>query len=245
MSESHREIECKEHGKREATFVCQHLPKGEGLGFHQGFTDDDPNALFPDAWCDCCEAVRQSEGGWNARSESAAAISVLCSACYLKRRLLNWPRASHAEEAELVRRSVDYLRERQALLAREYHINQHERYDWNQDSGLLVFSNQGVPAVVADFQFVGSVSTRTSTWLWSWANESDLESVRSKMRQVRAYGEERRLLKLACAYWSAEETDGWHMAAVAAYLLRAKGAYRSPDAHKFAFLLMTDVRWAQ
>jgi hypothetical protein len=245
MSRRRADISCNEHGEREATFVCQHLPKGEGLGFHQGFGDDDPDALFPDAWCDLCEAVRQEKGGWNSRSEAIATISVLCSACYLRRRLLNWPRAGHAEEAELVRRSVEYLRQRQDVLARDYHLNHHERYDWNQDSGQLVFSNQGVPAVVADFQFVGSVSTRTNTWLWSWANESDLESVRSRIREVRAYGEEHRLLRLACAYWAAEEADGWNMAAVAAYLLKAKGAYRSPDGHRFTFLLMTDVRWAQ
>src|SRR5262245_48409186 len=214
MSEGGRELECAEHGTREGAFVCQHLPKGEGRGFHQGFGDDDPDAVFPDAWCDSCEAVRQEEGGWNARSESVAAIRILCSACYLERRLLNWPRATHVEQAELVERAVEYLQDRQDDLAREYRLNDHERYDWNQDSGQLVFSSRGTPALVADFQFVGSVSTRTNTWLWSWANTSDLESVRSKMRQVRSYGEEHRLMKLACAYWTAEEVDGWEMTAV-------------------------------
>jgi hypothetical protein len=245
MSDAERQIECSEHGKREATFVCQHSPKGEGLGFHQGFGADDPDALFPDAWCDACEAIRQEEGGWNARSESVAAIKVLCSGCYLKRRLLNWPRSTHVEEAELIRESVDHLRSKQDALAREYRLNDHEQYNWNQESGQLVFSNRGTPAVVADFQFVGSVSTRTGTWLWSWANESDLEAVRSQVREVRAYGEQHRLLKLACAYWSAEEEDGWAMTAVAAYLLKARGAYRSPDDHKFSFMIMTNVRWAQ
>jgi Family of unknown function (DUF6882) len=177
--------------------------------------------------------------------KAMAAIKVLCSACYLKRRLLNWPRNTHAEEGELVQRSLEYLRGQQDALLRDYRLDDHERYDWNHDSGELVFSNHGTPAVVADFQFVGSVSTRTSTWLWSWANESDAESVRSRMREVRAYGDQHRLLRLACAYWSAEEEDGWAMAGVAAYLLEAKGAYRSPDGHKFTFLILTNVRWAQ
>lgn len=63
--------------------------------------------------------------------------------------------------------------------------------------------------------------------------------------RVRAHGEERRFLKLACAYWSAEEEDGWQMAAVAVYLLSAKGAYRSPDDHSFTFMVMTSISWAQ
>lgn len=245
MSESERSVRCAEHGERETTFVCQHLPKGRGIGFHQGFDADNPDAMFPDAWCDACEAVRQEEGGWNSRSESLAAIQVLCSACYLERRRLNWPRSTHEEQAELVQRSVEYLQAKQDALAREYQLNDHERYDWDQDSGHLVFSNQGRPAVIADFQFVGSVSKRTGTWLWSWANASNLEAVRARVREVRAYGDQHRLLKLACAHWSAKEEDGWEMAAVAAYLLKAKGAYRSPDGNTFAFMIMTDVRWAQ
>jgi hypothetical protein len=241
MSDDEREIECEEHGHREPAFVCTHLTKGQGLGFNQAIDDDDPWALFPDAWCDSCEEIRDSEGGWTDRAQSAAAITTLCSACYLQRRLLNWPGATHAVEGELVRQSIEYLQQRQDALAREYRLADHERYDWNQDTGLLVFSNAGTAAVVAEFQFVGSLSTRTNTWLWSWANGSDREGVRSRMREVRAYGEEHRLLRLSCPYWSAVEEDGWEMAAVAAFLLKAKGVYRSPHDHMLSFLLITEI----
>jgi hypothetical protein len=238
-------VDCAEHGKGDATYVCRHLLLGQGVGFHQGLNPEEPDVLFPDAWCDACEAVRAEEGDWNERSEAVAGISLLCSACYLRTRLLNWPRETHTESARLIERSVLYLDDQQDRLRSRYRLNDHARYDWNQDSGQLVFSNSGVPAVVADIQFVGSVSTRSHTWMWSWANESYLEAVRSQVRQVRAYGDEHRLLKLACAYWSAQEEDGWQMAAVTAFLLQAKGAYRSPSEHGFTFMIMTDVRWAQ
>jgi hypothetical protein len=245
MSEPEQQVECPQHGVRDATFVCRHLMKGRGLGFNQGFDEEDPDAVFPNAWCDSCEAVRREAGGWTESAETLATIVLICSSCYLKQRLLNWPRSTHPEQEDLIRQSLEYLQERQDALARQYRISDHERYDWDQGSRELVFSNRGVPAIVADFQFVGSISTRTSTWLWSWANRSDLERTRSRVRQVRAYGDEHRLLKLACAYWTAEEEDGWEMAAVAAYLLKAKGVYRSPDDHRYSFLLLTDVRWAQ
>jgi hypothetical protein len=240
-----RRVSCAEHGTREATFVCRHLPHGHGLGFHQGCGTEDKDAVFPDAWCDSCECLRREERGWNERSEAFAAVQLLCSACYLKSRLLNWPRDTHVEQAQLVRRSIEYLQVQQDALQQDYLLDQYERFDWDQGTGLLVFSSGGTPAVVADIQFVGSVSTRTGTWLWSWANESTREPVRSQVRQVRAYGEEHRLMKLACAYWGAEEEDGWEMAAVSAYLLKARGAYRSPQGHQLAFMIMTGVRWAQ
>jgi hypothetical protein len=238
-------IECTEHGTRETTYVCRHLPGAEGLGFNYGFADEDPDALFPDAWCDACEAVREREGGWNERTEAAAGIQLLCSDCYQKARLLNWPRRTHRDLADHLEEALPYLEEQQERLRSAFRIDDYDRYDWNQESGQLVFSRQGVPIVVADIQFVGSISLRSHTWMWSWANESLLEPVKERAREVRAYGEEHCLLKLACACWSGQEEDGWQMAAIAAYLLKAQGAYRSPDEGRFSFLLMTNVHWAQ
>jgi hypothetical protein len=81
--------------------------------------------------------------------------------------------------------------------------------------------------------------------MWSWANSSLLESAKSRIREVRAYGDAHSFLKLACAYWDGGEVDGWEMTAIAAFLLKAKGAYRSPDERGSTFLVMTDIRWAQ
>lgn len=84
-----RRVCCPDHGTRDAAFVCQHLPRGRGLGFHQGCSAEEP--------------------------------------CYLKSRLLNWPRNTHVEQAQLVRRSIDYLRVQQDALQQDYHLNRHER----------------------------------------------------------------------------------------------------------------------
>jgi hypothetical protein len=245
MKQTPSAVDCEEHGLQAAAFVCRHLPAGRGAGFNQAYQPDNPDALFPDAWCDACEAVRAREGGWNDTAVAHAGIRLLCSACYLRARQLNWPRATHRELAELLERAVEYAEVRQNAVAQQFRLSDHERYDWHQDPAQLVFSNHGVAAVVADVQFVGSVSTRSNTWLWSWANESLVESARESIRQVRSYGEDRGLMKLACAYWEAEEEDGWQMAAVSAFLLQAKGIYRSPDEHGYTFLVMTDVKWAQ
>ncbi len=245
MSKDDGTIVCQQHGAQHAAFVCQHLLDGRDKGFHQGFDPEEPDALFPDAWCTACENLREAEGGWNEHSATLAEISVICSVCYRKARLLNWPRSTHGESAELVRQSLEYLRDRQDALNSRFRLDDHERYDWCQESGQLVLSNAGTPAVVADIQFVGSVSTRTSTWMWSWANESFLEAARDRVRRVRAYGDEHGLLRLACACWQAEEEDGWQMTAVSAYLLEAEGAYRSPDDDGFTFMVLTGVAWAQ
>ena len=82
MSNSENKVECGTHGTSTATFVCQHLVSGEKLGFNCGYDPEEPNAIYPDAWCDECEKVLDAEGEWNDRSESFADIKLLCAYCY-------------------------------------------------------------------------------------------------------------------------------------------------------------------
>jgi len=245
MSVEDRFIDCPEHGSAAAALACRHLFSGQGLGFHVGPDPELPDALWPDAWCDACEAVLSKEGTWNDTALAQADFALLCSGCYERVRLLNWPRESHVAFAQLLDASIPYLQARQNEIEAQYRLGSYPRYDWYQETAELVFSEEGRPRVVADIQFVGSISTRSGSWLWSWANTSLVESAKSEIRRVRAYGEAHSLLKLACAYWGADEEDGWQMTAVAAFLLKAKGAYRSPDERGFTFLVMTDLRWAQ
>ena len=62
---------------------------------------------------------------------------------------------------------------------------------------------------------------------------------------MRSYGQEHEFLRLACAHWDATERDGWEMTGIAARILGAVGAYRSPSEHGLTFMVMIDVRWAQ
>jgi hypothetical protein len=245
MSDEDRWIDCLEHGSTVATYVCQHLATGQGQGFHVGLDPDAPDALWPDAWCDACETVLSKKGEWNDAPVAHADFRLICSACYQKARLLNWPREHVLATAQLLESAIPYLQARQIEIEAQYRLGSYPRYDWYQDPAELVFSDRGKPIVIADIQFVGSVSTRSESWMWSWANASLLESAKSKMRQVRTYGDTHSLLKLASAYWNADEADGWEMTAVSTFLLKAKGAYRSPDERGFTFMVMTDIRWAQ
>jgi hypothetical protein len=145
----------------------------------------------------------------------------------------------------LVERAVSYLKERQERALLDYKIGSYERYDCHQETGQLIFSSSGRPQVIADIVWAGSVSTLSNTWLWSWANPSILESCKERIREVRHYGEEHGLMKLAVARWSAIEQDGWDMTAIASLLLGAVGAYRAPSTNHATFLIMTRLSWAQ
>ena len=242
--ESDIKVQCNEHGESNAAYVCRHLLDGLGIGFNVGIDPDHPDATCPDAWCDDCELRLNDAGEWTEELLKQADIQLVCVHCYSIIRAKNWNQNDAAFE-KLLEESIEYLDGKQATITQEFRIDQHERWDWNQDTAQLVFSNDGKPALICDVVFVGSISTRSETWLWSWANDSNVEGVKKRMREVRAYGEEHRFNKLAGAYWPAQPVDGWQMTSIAARLLNAIGAYRTPSDSGFTYMVITRAGWAQ
>ena len=143
----------------------------------------------------------------------------------------------------LVTEANQYLSEGQKHLQMEYKFGEHERFDWYQKSSELIFSDKGVPTVKAKVQFVGSISTKSNTWLWSWANSSLLEQTKTEMSKVKEYGIKYGFPALTTAKWNADEIDGWEMTSITALILKAKGAYRTKTKSGFVYMVITDMEW--
>lgn len=82
---SEDKIECKVHGLRPATFVCQHIVAGlkarECVGFI--WATEDPDDPHPDAWCRACNVrVRANGGEWVGDAEANLKAQILCGDCY-------------------------------------------------------------------------------------------------------------------------------------------------------------------
>jgi len=147
---------------------------------------------------------------------------------------------------ELVTTAHAYLSARQEGLRARFRLGEWGRWDWSQSTGQLIFSESegGPPRVVATFQFVGSVSTRGGTWLWGWANPDFERRLTADIAKVVELGEARGIPQLTTPEWKADEVDGWEMTAIAAYVLEAVGAYRTPGDNGFAYFVLTSIRWA-
>jgi hypothetical protein len=148
------------------------------------------------------------------------------------------------EFLRLIDEASQYLNTCQDHLSADFELQRWPRYDWDQETGLLVFSEESRPRVVAEIQFVGSISTVSDTWLWSWANDTIDGSLTVAASSVRRYGEQHGISQLSTSMWHAHHPDGWEMTSISALLTNAKGAYRTPDENGFTFLLLTSVKWA-
>ena len=145
---------------------------------------------------------------------------------------------------DLVTEAHAYATARQDELRRDFRLGEWPRWDWDQDTGQLLFSEDGRPRLVCDLQFTGSISTVTGTWLWSWANAQFDPRWTRDVRDVRLVGESRGIPQLTESKWAADENDGWEMTSISAFVLRARGVYRTPSETGFTYMVLTSVRWA-
>lgn len=145
--------------------------------------------------------------------------------------------------AEL-KRAADAVGKRQDAMLERFKIRTYKRYDVSQEQGLIVFSTDGTPYVVADVQLVGSYSDTSKTWLWAWANDSIPAGLVADSKRVHAFGEARRLERLTKDKWPATEEDGWEMANFQAHITGADLTYRTRFPQGWSYLTLRNMRLA-
>jgi len=237
-------ITCDTHGQKPPAYICNHLyehPSQEWFSELPGKVN-----LCPDAWCVACESVFQKSGGWTDESQGKPRITMVCENCY---ELLRGKSVAFCTELvqtewqEFAQSCLTKLSEKQAVLQQQYQINDHSRWDWDLDSQTLVFSNDGVAAVSAKIELVGSFSSTSSTWLWVWGNKFMTNLNDTLSDKLIEYGGENKFVKLSTPFWPADEYDGWEMTAIAVELLGCKGGYRTPSDTGHTYMLIHDIDW--
>ena len=118
-----------------------------------------------------------------------------------------------------------------------YGIMAWERFDYDLSTGELVFTHKGKPRVSAQVQLIGVVER---DWQWAWANAGWWpDRILEDARKVKAFGETWGIEELTNAQLRSTNMDqlGWSLAAVAARVTGALGAYRPVDGPRSMFFL--------
>ena len=144
---------------------------------------------------------------------------------------------TYPEYETFLSESTGYLKARIERAKEQFGVGSFPRYEYDLFRGEIWWSEIGAPKVRGRVTVVGSISTKSNTWLWSWGNPHFSDIILGDIDKVRALGESEGIAKLTEKKWDAEEVDGWEMTAIAARLLEAEGAYRSPSENAFLFLL--------
>jgi hypothetical protein len=244
MDDEPTSIQCGEHGEASPTYVCGHLCRNPV----QRWFCEPPSADYPhpDAWCASCNAELVNGGGeWTEHNSDCLDLKILCHRCY-QDSMARSVEALDGKDKEAWINAVtdahDALRQKQHALEAGFAISRHERWDYDQSAATLTFSSGGVAQVVADIEFIGSVSQATGTWLWAWANFHNTGKVVARIPAVREYGEENGFPHLTVPLWKGDATDGWEVSGIAAAVLGAQGVYRVPTPNGFLYMALMALR---
>lgn len=220
-------IDCKSHGKSEAARVCRHLVMEP---VQQWFGDYPSDAVkFPDAWCILCNETYVRDGGWKKKSALNAGFRKSCQTCYLlaRARSVTYLQGAELDKFnEFVTTCYKELETKQEKLASDFGFTAVTHPEYDQGTGILMLSDEArKPIMITDFQFIGSVANGTQTWLWAWANFSTEKRLRTRVVEVRDFGEKMNYPRLTTAKWTADDNDGWKMAAIATHIMQIRGVY--------------------
>ena len=149
---------------------------------------------------------------------------------------------SDKEFEDVVRQANWFMRQLKDENQKAFQLDRFQRFDWSPWRGELIFSNGGVPKVLARIQVVGTHSSKSTAWKWAWADPSYAASLQQASLRAKDYGTERGVLRLIQPKWAAKEADAWEMTAVTAKLVEAKGAYRCPMQDGHVYLIFTEIR---
>lgn len=144
--------------------------------------------------------------------------------------------------AEILKQSREYLLKQQDNLKKKYGLDDYLQMDFEQHTGEMVFTLKGGRKVIMTFHVVGSISDRSKTWMWSWDNLYLLENVTEEMLKVKAFGEENGIEKLTSPKWPGNDDNGWEMTAIAAWVLKSKGAFSFLSDEMMVFVVFEDIK---
>jgi hypothetical protein len=151
---------------------------------------------------------------------------------------------SNAEYEKFLKDACETFLENSKKINEEYKIASFERWDFNQDSGQIVFSDKGVKKLVADVQVAGSWAAN-NTWMWAWNNKSLEKAMIKDLLKVRDFGASKKYSEFTTPVFASDLDYAWTLTAAAGYITKAKTSYRGENGTGYVYFLITDLKWVK
>jgi hypothetical protein len=239
-------VVCETHGETAPRYACRHVSIGIACGWHDGGADDN-------GWCDYCEQRLVAAGDWT--PELAKELKLLCTHCFAEARDANRRvpgaltgfglRLTEDEQGELFQAGIDHTKALQKQAQARWDFGRDSgRWDFDDETRTVTFSEGGTPFAIADARMVGSYSTNDGSFQWSWVLYGPDDPLIREVVGMRAFGEIRGIERLTTRHWHGEIEEAWEMAALAAYLIKCDAVYRAPfDDGLYWFMLLDNFRY--
>ena len=117
-----------------------------------------------------------------------------------------------------------------------------ERWDADQETGIITWTFADGVTVQAPFQIVGTYNTKDGTLLWGWDHPSVVEALSKDATAVLEFAREHNIEFLQDRKVECSEDAAWELAAIATLVCDRQGAYRGPAGTAFVFMTFGEVQ---
>jgi hypothetical protein len=122
-----------------------------------------------------------------------------------------------------------------------WNLGSAERWDADQETGIITWTFQDGVVVRAPFQIIGTYNTLDSTFLWAWDHPSIAEPVRKDAIAVQEFAKKHDIDFLLDRKIECDEGAAWDLAALATLVCDRQGAYRGPAGTTYVFMTFGNV----
>ena len=120
-------------------------------------------------------------------------------------------------------------------------IGSAERWEANQETGVISWKFNDGRVVEAPFQIVGTYNTKDGTFLWGWDHPSVKEPLSKDARRVLEFAKEHGIEFLQEREIECTEDAAWELTALATLICDRQGAYRGPAGTARVFMTFGEV----
>ncbi|MDI3319631.1 DUF6882 domain-containing protein [Pinibacter soli] len=140
---------------------------------------------------------------------------------------------------EYAHNCIHEIHDLQSNFRKDFHIDDWENWFYDQASGLFTFST-GDEEINFRYCDVGSFSTKSNTWKWSWDNDHILAKVKEQTLAVKEFGETMTYEKLTTGCFNSTKEEGWEFTSITAKILEGIGVYRPVSEHLMLFMVILE-----
>jgi hypothetical protein len=121
-----------------------------------------------------------------------------------------------------------------------YDFNSFTKWDYDQASGIITLSK---PDKILNFRYyqVGTYSTESKTWKWSWDNENTTKNVVVDAEIIKGYGIENKYENLINGEFDSYEEIGWELSSICINLIGGIGVYRPFYDHLKIYIVLKEL----
>lgn len=135
--------------------------------------------------------------------------------------------------------SFQFLEEAQDRLQKDFGIGQYNRWDLDQETSALSFSDLNRPTLHCSVYALGTFGG--GVWKWAWSNPSLIDSFSSTSRKMRELAAQSGLDIFEKDEFEADENMPWEICGMALREIGGLGVYRCPAKTSDLFVVITTV----